>query len=189
MCNGKPSKPLRPAERTRENLPTLIDRAVIPGIQGGPHNHQTAAIAVALKEAQQPTFKKYAEQVVKNAAVLAEGLLKKDFDLITGGTDNHLILIDITGKKMSGQQAEKALGEAGITVNKNTIPFDKRKPFDPSGIRLGSPALTTRGMKEGEMKEIAGWIDEVISNTDNEKVIGKIRQQVLELTKKFPISL
>ncbi|NQV12882.1 MAG: serine hydroxymethyltransferase [Parcubacteria group bacterium] len=187
LCNGKPSKPLRPAERTRENLPTLIDRAIIPGLQGGPHNHQTAAIAVALQEAMQPEFKKYAEQVVKNAAVLAEGLLSKDFNLITGGTDNHLILIDMSGKKISGQQAEKALGEAGITVNKNTIPFDKRKPFDPSGIRMGTPALTTRGMKEGEMKTIASWIDKAIKNVGDEKKIAAIRQEVLELTKQFPI--
>ncbi len=188
LCNGKPSKPLRPVERTRENLPTLIDRAIIPGLQGGPHNHQTAAIAVALKEAQQPEFKKYAEQVVKNAAVLAEGLLRRDFDLITGGTDNHLILIDMTGKKISGQQAEKALGQAGITVNKNTIPFDKRKPFDPSGIRLGTPALTTRGMKEGEMKMVAEWINKVIGGTDDEKIIASVKQEVQELTKEFPIS-
>jgi len=187
LCNGKPSKPLRPAERTKENIPTLIDRAIIPGLQGGPHNHQTAAIAVALKEAMKPEFKEYAQQIVKNAAVLAEELLAKDFDLITGGTDNHLILIDMTNKKMSGQQAEKALSTAGITVNKNTIPFDKRKPFDPSGIRLGTPALTTRGMKEGEMRQIAKFIDKVINNIDNEKILEEVRREVLEMTGEFPI--
>lgn len=187
LCNGKPSTPLKAVERTKENLPTLIDRAIIPGLQGGPHNHQTAAIAVALKEASTPEFKEYGKQIVKNAKTLALGLLEKDYNLITGGTDNHLLLIDLTNKNITGGQAEKALGSAGITVNKNTVPYDPRKPFDPSGIRLGTPALTTRGMKEEEMKLIADMIDRVITNADNEDIIKKVRETVRELTRRFPL--
>jgi len=187
LCNGNPSTPLKKAERTKENIPTLIDRAIIPGIQGGPHNHQTAAIAVMLKEAMQPEFKEYAAQVVKNAKTLAEELLSHGYELVTGGTDNHLLLINLNNKNVTGKQAEKALGKAGITVNKNTIPFDPRKPFDPSGIRLGTPALTTRGMKENEMKTVAGFIDEAINNWEEEDKLSSIRQQVLELTQQFPI--
>src|SRR3990167_8878815 len=157
MCNGKPSTPLKKVERTRENLPTLIDRAIIPGLQGGPHNHQTAAIAVALAEASTPAFKDYGKQIVKNAKVLADELTKRGYNLVTGGTDNHLMLVDLTNKGVLGAQAEQALGKAGITVNKNTVPFDPRPPFDPSGIRLGTPALTTRGMKEKEMRQVADW--------------------------------
>lgn len=165
----------------------LIDRAVFPGLQGGPHDHQTAAIAVALKEAAKPDFKKYAHQVVKNAKALGEELLKYSFNLVTGGTDNHLLLIDLTGKGVSGKEAEKALDLAGITVNKNTVPFDPRSPFDPSGIRLGTPALTTRGMKEGQMRQIAKWISEVVKNVGNEKVLRRIKQEVKEFGRDFPI--
>ena len=164
LANGSPSKPLKPADVTKENIPTLVDRAIIPGIQGGPHNHQTAAIAVALKEALQPDFKEYGHQIVKNAKALAAELMTRGFDLVTGGTDNHLMVVDLTNKKVSGKQASLALDRAGITVNKNTVPFEPRSPFDPSGIRLGTPALTTRGMKEEDMKQIAAWIDEVISH-------------------------
>ena len=188
LCNGKSSKPLKKVERTKENLPTLIDRAIIPGIQGGPHNHQTAAIAVALKEAMQSKFKTYAKQIVKNAKVLADKLLEYDFDLVAGGTDNHLILIDLTNKKITGQQAEKALSLAGITVNKNTVPFDSRSPFDPSGIRLGTPALTTRGMKEKEMEMIGEWIKEVCENVDNKNKLEKINREVRVLCREFKIT-
>jgi glycine hydroxymethyltransferase len=155
MCNGNPSNPLKVAPRTRENLPTLIDRAIIPGLQGGPHNHQTAAIAVALHEAARPAFKEYGHQIVKNARRLADNLMGKGYQLVTGGTDNHLLLIDMTNKGIKGAEAEIALGKAGITVNKNTVPFDPRPPFDPSGIRMGTPALTTRGLKESEMDQVA----------------------------------
>lgn len=187
LCNGLPSNPLKKVERTRENLPTLIDRAIIPGLQGGPHNHQTAAIAVALREAAQPEFKEYGQQVVKNAKKLAEQLTTKGYQLVTGGTDNHLLLVDLTNKHITGAQAEKALGHAGITVNKNTVPFDPRKPFDPSGIRLGTPALTTRGMKEAEMTQVAAWIDRAITAADNDEKLAVIRQEVIEFTKAFPL--
>jgi len=187
LCNGKPSNPLKKAERTRENLPTLIDRAIIPGLQGGPHNHQTAAIAVALREAATPEFKAYGQQIVKNAKTLAKQLNAKGYQLVTGGTDNHLLLIDLTNKQLSGAEAEKALGKAGITVNKNTVPYDPRSPFDPSGIRLGTPALTTRGMKEAEMEQIANWIDEAITAQRDDAKLAKIEAEVHEFTKNFPL--
>ncbi len=187
LCNGNPSNPLKKAERTKENLPTLIDRAIIPGLQGGPHNHQTAAIAVALREAATPEFKTYGQQIVKNAKKLAAQLNGKGYQLVTGGTDNHLLLIDLTSKKISGAEAERALGKAGITVNKNTVPFEPRSPFDPSGIRLGTPALTTRGMKEAEMDQIADWIDRAIAGQNDEKKLATIRTEILEFTKQFPL--
>ena len=187
LCNGNLSNPLKAVERTEENLPTLIDRAIIPGLQGGPHNHQTAAIAVALREAAQPSFKKYGQQIVKNAKTLAEELLKKDYQLVTGGTDNHLLLIDLTNKKIIGADAEKALGKAGITVNKNTVPFDPRSPFSPSGIRLGTPALTTRGMEEKEMVQIASWIDQAITNSENPKILNKLSNEIREFCLQFPL--
>lgn len=187
MCNGLPSNPLKAVPRSRENLPTLIDRAIIPGLQGGPHNHQTAAIAVALKEASTPEFKEYGKQIVKNAKRLAERLMEKGYRLVTGGTDNHLMLIDLTNKGVKGADAEKALGLAGITVNKNTVPYDPRPPFDPSGIRLGTPALTTRGMKETEMDQIAEWIDRAIANVGKEEELAKIREEVRAFALNFPL--
>lgn len=187
MCDGLPSNPLKSVPRTAENLPTLIDRAIIPGLQGGPHNHQTAAIAVALNEAAQPAFKTYGKQIVKNAQKLASELSKKNFELITGGTDNHLMLIDLTNKGVLGADAEVALGLAGITVNKNTVPFDPRPPFSPSGIRLGTPALTTRGMKEAEMVQIADWIDQIITNVDDKKKLAGIHREITAFTKAFPL--
>lgn len=187
LCNGKPSNPLKQAERTRENLPTLIDRAIIPGLQGGPHNHQTAAIAVALREAAQPEFKEYGQQVVKNAKRLAEQLSAKGYDLVTGGTDNHLLLIDLTSKGVRGADAEKALGLAGITANKNTVPFDPRPPFDPSGLRLGTPALTTRGMKEAEMDQVAAWIDAAITANGSDAKLEAIHTEVKQFVKAFPL--
>ncbi len=187
LCNGNPSTPLKKADRTHENIPTLIDRALIPGLQGGPHNHQTAAIAVALKEASEPAFKEYARQIIKNAAVLADELLSKGFELVTGGTETHLLLINLNSKGVSGKDGEAALGKAGITVNKNTVPFDPRSPFDPSGIRLGTPALTTRGMKEAEMKQVAAWIDRAISNYQSESDLKKIHDEVTELCQQFPL--
>jgi glycine hydroxymethyltransferase len=187
LCNGNPSNPLKKAERTRENLPTLIDRAIIPGLQGGPHNHQTAAIAVALREAATPEFKTYGQQIVKNAKRLAKQLNAKGYDLVTGGTDNHLLLVDLTSKKISGAEAERALGKAGITVNKNTVPFDPRSPFDPSGIRLGTPALTTRGMKENEMDQVAEWIDRAITAQKDEAKLATIEAEIHDIAGKFPL--
>lgn len=187
LCNGNPSNPLQKVKRTPENLPTLIDRAIIPGLQGGPHNHQTAAIAVALREAAQPEFKEYGHQIVKNAQRLAERLNAKGYDLVTGGTDNHLLLIDLTNKGVRGADAEKALGLAGITVNKNTVPFDPRPPFDPSGIRLGTPALTTRGMKEAEMDQVAAWIDAAIAANGSDAKLEAIHAEVKQFVKAFPL--
>ncbi|MFA6553739.1 MAG: serine hydroxymethyltransferase [Patescibacteria group bacterium] len=169
------------------NLAELIDRAVFPGLQGGPHNHQTAAIAVALKEASTKAFQLYGHQIVKNAKALAEYLLEYDFKLVTGGTDNHLILIDLTNKNISGQEAETLLDEVGITVNKNTVPFDPRKPMDPSGIRLGTPALTTRGFTEADMKVVAEVIAETIHNPQKESAKVEVRKKVKELTEKHPV--
>ncbi|OIO21655.1 serine hydroxymethyltransferase [Candidatus Micrarchaeota archaeon CG1_02_47_40] len=171
----------------KEKFAKEIDRAVFPGMQGGPHNHITAAKAVAFGEALKPEFKEYARQIVKNARALAEELMAQGFDVVSGGTDNHLILIDLTNKEISGKQAEGALDESNITCNKNMVPFDKRSPFDPSGIRLGTPALTTRGMKEGEMKEVGSFIARVISNWQDEEVKRKVKGEVVELTKRFPL--
>lgn len=187
MCNGNPSNPLKRVSRTKGNLPTLIDRAIIPGLQGGPHNHQTAAIAVALREASQPAFKEYAAQIVKNAQRLAQRLTERGYELVTGGTDNHLLLVDLTNKGVKGADAETALGLAGITVNKNTVPFDPRSPFDPSGIRLGTPALTTRGMKENEMDQIAEWIDTAIQANGNDAKLDELHTAVKDFVKAFPL--
>ncbi len=187
LCNGNPSNPLKSVERSRENLPTLIDRAVFPGLQGGPHNHQTAAIAVCLKEAATPEFQRYGQQIVKNAKALAESLLAEGFSLVTGGTDNHLILMDLTSKGIGGKQAEAALGRAEITVNKNTIPNDPRKPYDPSGIRLGTPALTTRGFTETEMREIGKLIARVIADPESETVAEQIKKEVRTMTDSHPL--
>jgi len=168
---------------------SALDRAVFPGLQGGPHNHTTAAIAVALKEALEPEFVEYARQVVANAKALAAGLLERGFDLVSGGTDNHLILVDLTSKGVAGKPAAQALDRARITVNYNTVPFDPRKPFDPSGIRLGTPAVTTRGMTQTEMELIAGWIDEGVdaAGRGDEAAIARIAEEVRELTAGFPI--
>ncbi len=164
---------------------SAIDRAVFPGLQGGPHNHTTAAIAVAAKEAQSPTFKVYAERVVENARVLGEALVERGFSLITGGTDNHLLLIDMTPKKIAGKPYAQALDRAGIVGNYNSIPFDPRKPFDPSGLRVGTPALTSRGMGPAEMKLLAGFMDRVAESQAPE-VLEKVANEVKELTKGFP---
>lgn len=171
---------------SRAQHASVLDRAVFPGLQGGPHNHTTAAIAVALKEAAQPEFKQYARQIVANARVLAEELISRGFDLISGGTDNHLILIDLTNKGISGKPAAKALDRAGIELNFNAVPFDPRKPADPSGIRIGTPAVASRGMKEPEMKLIAGWIDQIVASPEDEALAGKVAGEIRELCKGFP---
>lgn len=187
LANGNTSNPLKKPERTAENIPSLIDRAIIPGLQGGPHNHQTAGIAVALGEALQPEFREYGQQVVKNAQKLASELMSRGFDLVTGGTDNHLMVINLTNKKISGKEAEVALGKAGITVNKNTVPFEPRSPFDPSGIRLGTPALTTRGMREDQMIQIADWIDQAIRGNKDDAKLANIHDQIIEFAKNYPL--
>jgi glycine hydroxymethyltransferase len=163
-----------------------LDRAVFPGLQGGPHDHTTAAIAVALKEAATDDFRRYGQQIVKNAQALAAALLERGFRLISGGTDNHLILIDVTPRGITGKPAAKALHEAGIECNYNTIPFDPRKPFDPSGVRIGTPSITSRGMKEGDMAAIAAWIDRVLRVADDEDALHKIRAEVAEFCNAFP---
>jgi glycine hydroxymethyltransferase len=165
-----------------------LDKAVFPGLQGGPHNHTTAAIAVCLHEASQPEFKVYAQQVVRNARVLAEELMDRGFDLVSGGTDNHLILIDLTSKDILGKPAAKALDKAGIVSNYNTIPYDTRKPFNPSGLRIGTPAVTSRGMGEAEMRLLARYIDEAIeaAKRNSEIELARIAEQIADLAEQFP---
>jgi glycine hydroxymethyltransferase len=163
-----------------------LDRAVFPGLQGGPHDHTTAAIAVALKEASTPEFRAYGHQIVANAKALAEALNERGFRLISGGTDNHLILIDVTPRGITGKPAAQALHAAGLECNYNTVPFDPRKPFDPSGIRIGTPSVTSRGMKEPEMRAIADFIDRALGVAGDEQALAKIRAEVAEFCKAFP---
>jgi len=165
----------------------VIDKTIFPGIQGGPLMHVIAAKAVAFEEALKPEFKEYQKQVIINAKVLAEELIRLGFDLVSGGTDNHLILINLTKKGITGKDAEEILGKAGIVVNKNSIPFDKRGPRITSGIRLGTPALTTRGFKEDEIRIVARLIKKVLDNPDSDKIINEVRNTVSELCKSFPI--
>jgi glycine hydroxymethyltransferase len=171
---------------SRNEHAKALDRAVFPGLQGGPHNHTTAAIAVALREAAKPEFATYAHAIVANAKTLAEGLVARGFDLVSGGTDNHLILVDLTNKGIPGKQAAKALDQAGIELNYNTVPFDPRRPFDPSGIRLGTPAVTSRGMGAEEMGRIAGWIDQIVSAPEDESLAAAVAGEIAELCRAFP---
>jgi len=166
-----------------------LDRAVFPGLQGGPHNHTTAAIAVALGEAATPQFRDYAHAIVANAKALAEGLASRGFDLVSGGTDNHLILVDLTSKDIPGKQAAKALDRAGIELNYNSVPFDTRKPFDPSGIRIGTAAATTRGMGTSDMDRVAGWLDAVVDaeRRGDEDAVAKIGAEVRAFAAGFPM--
>jgi glycine hydroxymethyltransferase len=166
-----------------------VDKAVFPGLQGGPHNHTTAAIAVALREAAEPSFRDYAAQIVANAAALASALTERGFDLVSGGTDNHLLLVDLTSKGIAGKPAAKALDRAGIELNFNTVPFDQRRPFDPSGIRLGTPAITTRGLTEQHMPQLAAWIDEAITAAlkDDEPALNRIASDIRDLLATYPI--
>jgi len=168
---------------------SALDKAVFPGLQGGPHNHTTAAIAVALHEAAQPSFRDYAFQVVANAQALAAALTERGYDLVSGGTDNHLILIDLTRQGIGGKPAARALDRAGIETNYNTVPFDPRRPFDPSGLRIGTPAITTRGLREEHMTQIAAWMDEAIGAAvkEDEPAIGRIAAQVRDLLAGFPM--
>jgi glycine hydroxymethyltransferase len=170
----------------REQFAQPIDKSIFPGIQGGPLMHVIAAKAVAFGEALRPGFRRYQEQIVKNACALGESLVTRGFRLVSGGTDTHLLLVDLTGYGITGKQAETALEQSGITVNKNMIPFDTRKPFEASGIRIGTPALTTRGMKESEMFQIGDWIAEVLKSLDDESVRTRVAAEVRELCSRFP---
>jgi glycine hydroxymethyltransferase len=171
----------------KQEFGAAIDKVVFPGIQGGPLVHIMAAKAVCFLEASQPSFRDYAHQVVANAKTLAKTLADAGFRIISGGTDTHLMLVDVFAKGMLGSEAEKALGEAGITVNKNAIPFDTNPPMKPSGIRIGTPALTTRGMKEAEMKTVGNWIAEALDHRTVPATLKKIRKQVEELAEQFPL--
>lgn len=171
----------------KEKFAKEIDKAVFPGFQGGPHENNIAAKAVAFKEALEPEFKNYVQQIKKNTKILEREFLIKNYTLCFGGSDNHLLLIDLTNKNLSGKEAQIALDKAGITVNKNMIPDDSRTPNDPSGIRLGTPALTTRGFKEKEMELVANWIDQAINNYQDDDKLSSIKKEVAELTKKFPL--
>src|ERR1700757_2322852 len=167
---------------------TAIDKAVFPGLQGGPHNHTTAGIAVALREAAAPSFRAYAAQVVANAAALAVALQERGHDLVSGGTDNHLLLVDLTSKGIGGKPAAKALDRAGIELNFNTVPFDPRRPFDPSGIRLGTPAITTRGLRPEHQVQVAGWIDRVVTAAaaDDKSALDTVAAEIREFLTAFP---
>nr|MBC8289663.1 serine hydroxymethyltransferase [Planctomycetota bacterium] len=164
-----------------------IDKSLFPGMQGGPLMHIIAAKAVCFREAQQPEFKQYAEQVVANAKALADSLMSGGVPLASGGTDNHLMLCDMAAIGLTGKSAEQALDRGGITVNMNMIPFDQRKPLDPSGIRIGTAALTTRGMKESDMKNVGEWILEVLRNADNHEMVARVREEVRQFANGFPV--
>jgi glycine hydroxymethyltransferase len=172
---------------SRQEFAAAIDKVVFPGMQGGPLMHIIAAKAVCFREALQPEFRDYARQVISNAKVLAETLAGEGFRIISGGTDTHLMLVDVFSQGMLGSEAEKALGDAAITVNKNAIPFDTNPPMKPSGIRIGTPALTTRGMKEREMKQVGRWVAEGLNNRNDASTLGRIRREVLELADAFPL--
>jgi len=171
----------------KEKYAKDIDRAVFPGLQGGPHMHIIAAKAVAFGEALKPEFQEYAAQVIKNANHLANKLTELGYKLVSGGTDTHLILMDLTNKGVVGKEVQAALDRVGITLNKNTIPFDPNPPFNPSGIRFGTPAVTTRGMKEPEMEKIAHWMNEVITNIKDESIYSRVKAEVMEMCKNFPV--
>lgn len=188
LSQGTVSNPLKPVDKTVKNLPTLIDRTVFPGIQGGPHMHIVAAKAVALGEAQTPEFAQYCQQVLKNAKRLADEMMKRGFKLITNGTDNHLILADVKASfDLDGGEVEEVLDETGLTLNKNVIPDDPLPPFKPSGIRLGTPAITTRGLKEDDMAKVAEWMFQAIKNRKDSKKIIALREEVKEYCLKYPL--
>jgi glycine hydroxymethyltransferase len=188
LSQGTVSNPLRAVEKTVENLPTLIDRTVFPGLQGGPHMHIIAAKAVAFHEAAQPDFQDYSRQILKNAKRLADELMKRGFKLITNGTDNHLVLADVHASfGIDGGEAETVLDKIGLTLNKNVIPDDPLPPFKPSGIRLGTPAITTRGMKEADMEKIADWMSQAIKHRNDDKTLNKLSNQVKEFSRQFPL--
>lgn len=188
LSRGTVSSPLRKPEKTLENIPTLIDRSIFPGTQGGPHMHVIAAKAVAFGEALKPEFKDYAQQIVKNAAVLAEELQKRGFQLVTGGTSNHLILADVYKSfGIDGKVAEVALDKVGLTLNANSVADDPLPPFKPSGIRLGTPAITTRGLKEEHMVTVAEWMKQAIDAREDEETLAKLREEVRVFVEQFPL--
>ncbi|MDB5283184.1 MAG: glyA, partial [Bacteroidota bacterium] len=168
-------------------MSAVLDAAVFPGTQGGPLEHVIAAKAIAFGEALTDEFKTYQKQVQNNAQALAKALTNKNYQIISGGTDNHLMLIDLRNKNISGKQAENALVKADITCNKNMVPFDDKSPFVTSGIRLGTPAITTRGLKEKDMQQVADWIDQIVCNVENEALISKTKSEVNEFMKQFPL--
>jgi glycine hydroxymethyltransferase len=185
---GTVGNPLKAPEKTLQNIPTLIDRAVFPGMQGGPHEHIIAAKAVAFGEALQPDFKIYAQQIVKNAAVLADEMMARGFSLITGGTSNHLILADVYASfGIDGKVVEETLDKIGLTLNKNAIPNDTLPPYKPSGIRLGTPALTTRGLREEHMAQLAEWMKQAIDARDDATKLNSLRQEVKTFALQFPL--
>ena len=171
----------------KQEYAQAIDKAVFPGTQGGPLDHAIAAKAVCFKEAMQPEFRRYAEQIVKNSEALADGLMEGGLRLVSGGTDTHLVLVDLRSKNLTGKEAQTALELAGITINKNTIPYDEKSPFITSGIRIGTPALTTRGMKEDELKAVAGMFVRVLDAPNDEAVRSKVKSEILDLCKRFPL--
>jgi glycine hydroxymethyltransferase len=171
----------------REAFAKKINKAVFPGLQGGPHMHTIAAKAVCFKEAAQPDFKEYAANVVENARALSAALTEKGFSIVSGGTDSHVMLVDMRPADINGKDAEAVLGKIGLTCNKNTIPFDPESPFVGSGIRLGTPALTTRGMQLADMQTIAGFIADAIASRDNEKTLQSLRESVKELSASYPL--
>lgn len=188
LSKGVVGNPLRAPEKTLENIPTLIDRAVFPGMQGGPHMHVVAAKAVAFSEALRPEFKDYAAQVVANATALAGELQKRGFKLVTGGTSNHLLLVDVYDSfGIDGNEAEKALDAIGLTLNKNATPDDALPPFRPSGIRLGTPAITTRGLREEHMSQLAEWMKQAIDNRDKPERLDELKAEVVEFARQFPL--
>jgi glycine hydroxymethyltransferase len=188
LSMGTVGNPLKAPEKTLQNIPTLIDRSIFPGMQGGPHMHVIAAKAVAFGEALQPEFKDYAAQIVKNAAVLADELTRRGFQLVTGGTSNHLILADVHESfGIDGKVAEVAMDKIGLTLNANAVPDDTLPPFKPSGIRLGTPALTTRGLREVHMAQIAEWMKQAIDDRDDDEALARLNGEVREFTKQFPL--
>jgi glycine hydroxymethyltransferase len=188
LTKGTVGNPLRAPEKTIENLPTLVDRTVFPGVQGGPHMHVIAAKAVAFHEAQQPEFAVYAQQILDNAQVLAKALMDRGFKLITNGTDNHMVLADVkTSFGIHGGEAEAVLDRIGLTLNKNVIPDDPLPPFRPSGIRLGTPAITTRGLKEKDMEQVAEWMKQAIDARNDEKKLDRLHKEVIEFVAQYPL--
>jgi glycine hydroxymethyltransferase len=188
LTNGTVSNPLKAPEKTVENLPTIIDREIFPGFQGGPHMHIIAAKAVAFGEALKPSFKVYAAQILKNSKRLADELMKRGFKLVTNGTDNHLIQIDmVTSYGIDGREAQDILDSVGLTANCNAIPNDPLPPYRPSGLRIGTPAITTRGLMEDDMALIADWMKKAIEGRNDQKVLDQIRKEVLEFSLKFPL--
>ncbi|HSW36872.1 MAG TPA: serine hydroxymethyltransferase [Candidatus Saccharimonadales bacterium] len=188
LTKGTVGNPLKKVEKTLDNLPTLIDREVFPGFQGGPHMNNTAAKAVAFGEAQQPEFKVYALQILKNAKRLADELMKRGFKLVTNGTDNHLIQVDMmTSCGINGREAQDILDKIGLSANCNSIPDDPLPPFRPSGLRIGTPAMTTRGLKEGDMALVAEWMDKAVKAKDDDKKLNMLREEVKNFALKFPL--